>query len=127
MARHKKTREKRYVVLIRTRLDAETGAALEDAAGDAEIGSYVRTLIEIGLERGDALSPIRRKRAPIPNAAELAAIAAHLGSLTGNVQRIYTLFREVHRIDDQELMAIKKDIRETSVAVRRAIGSFENP
>jgi hypothetical protein len=86
----------------------------------------VRNLIETGLGRGDALSPIRRKRAPIPYAAELATIAAHLGSLAGNVQRIYTLLREVHRIDDQELMAIKKDIRETSAAVRHAIGAFEN-
>jgi hypothetical protein len=127
MAQRRKTREKRYVVLIRTRLDAETGAALHDAAGDVEIGSYVRNLIEIGLERGDALSPVRRKRAPIANAAELAAIVAHLGSLAGNAQRLYTLLREVHRIDDQELMAIKNDIRETSVAVRRAIGSFDNP
>lgn len=127
MARQQKTREKRYVVLIRTRLTEETGVALTKAAGDAEIGSFVRFLIETSLGRGDAFSPIRRKRAPITNAEELAAIAAHLGSLAGNLQRIYTLLREVHRTDDQDLMAIKKDIRETSAVVRRAIGSFENP
>jgi hypothetical protein len=125
MVQGKKVRHKIYIVPIRTRLDAATGAALKAAAGNAQVASFVRQLIEIHLDRVGALSPIKRKGAAVQNPAEFVAAVIHLGSLAGNLQRLYSLARDEHRLNIRELLMAKTEIQEAATRVRRAIGDFE--
>ena len=126
MAQEKKGRQQIYIVPVRTRLDAATAAALKTAAGDAQIGSYVRHLIETGLGRVNALSPIKRTGATVQHPEEFVAAVSRLGSLAGNFQRFYSLARDQHRLDIPELLAAKVEIQTTAARMRRAIGDFED-
>jgi hypothetical protein len=65
-------------------------------------------------------------RAAVRQPEVFAAGVAHLGSLAGNLQRLYTLARDEFRLELPELLALKAEIRETAAQVRDAIGKFED-
>ena len=118
----KPSRPIRYPKVLRIRLTFEAIAQLEKEAGKEPISSYARRKIEavIGLQQ----SPQAKSTVRAPE--DLAKAVMRLGSLAGNIQRIYTVLAANGRPDD-DLMIIKGELREASAAVRRAIGSDNDP
>jgi hypothetical protein len=121
-------RDTKYPVPIRTRIRAETAAALaeEIIKRKSDSGAVARVLIEIGLGRINELSPVRRKKAPVKDSALFADAIRQNGSLAGNLQRLYTVARDQHRIDLPELLAAKDYVLTTSALLRRAIGQDDD-
>ena len=123
-------REKRYTAPVRTRVTETVRAALHKAAQRRKIGigSLVREMIEVSLGAQISVpSPIVRHRRPIENAELLADAVRLLGSVAGNLQRLYTMALEAHRIDDRELLALKTAVAKASCQLREAIGGGEDP
>lgn len=123
------TRHRRYTVPVRTRLTEDVGAALHAAAArrDLEVGSLVRQMIEAGLGRlPREFSPLARRRRPVENAELLADAVRLLGSVAGNLQRIYTMALETRRIDDRELLVLKAEVAKTSRQIRSAVGGGDD-
>ena len=121
-------REARYTVPIRTRLDMATAAALNEAAAarGAELGSIVRLLVEVGLGRLDKISPVHRRRAPVTDPQAFAAAVRDLGSIAGNLQRLYVFARDERQLDIPELLQAKDEVRRTSAALRAVLGQGED-
>lgn len=117
-------RERRYTVPVRTRVTEKVGAALRAAADrDNEIGAIVRRMIETSLgTKVEDLSPLVRRRRPVEHAALLAEAVRLLGSVSGNLQRFYTMAAAVHGIDDRELLTLKAEVAKVSRQIREAIG-----
>lgn len=117
-------RERRYTVPVRTRVTEKVGAALRAAADrDNEVGAIVRRMIETSLgTKVEDLSPLVRRRRPVENATLLAEAVRLLGSVSGNLQRLYTMALETRRIDDRELIARKAEVAEVARRLREAIG-----
>ena len=118
----KSKRTVRYPRVLRIRLTMEAMVELEKEAGDEPISSYARRKMEIavGLKQSTPARPT--VRAP----DDLTKAVAHLGSLSGNVQRIFTVLTAMGQQDD-ELLIIKGELREVSAAVRKAIGIDNDP
>lgn len=121
-------RERNFTVPVRTRIKAETAKALIDEAEDrgADVGSLVRLFIEAGLPQIGELSPVRRKRAAVRDREVFAASVRHLGSIAGNLQRLYMVVRDQRRLDLPELQAAKEDVQRTAAMVRRALGQDDD-
>lgn len=122
-------RDKRYTFPIRSRLTEPVGAALLKAADrrDLEVGSLVRRIIEVAVStpKGD-LSPLVRRRRPIEHAKLLVDAVRLLGSVAGNLQRLYTMSLETRRVDDRELLSLKAEVATASRQLREAIGGGED-
>lgn len=118
----KPNRPVRYPKVLRIRLTFEAMAELEKAAGKEPVSSYARRKIElvIGLEQSTPTRPMVRAPEALANAV------MRLGSIAGNLQRIYTVLAANGRTDE-ELLIIKGEIRKASVAVRSAIGAHNDP
>ncbi|MCW2275313.1 hypothetical protein GJ654_12440 [Rhodoblastus acidophilus] len=104
------------------RLTPTVHARLVAEAGDEPISSYARRLLETS--SGLPMSPPARAQVRAPD--DLALAVRVLGSLSGNLQRIYTTVAAGGRADD-ELLLIKAEISRTSAAVRAAIGCEIDP
>ena len=118
----KPNRPVRYPKVLRIRLTFEAMAELEKAAGNEPVSSYARRKIElvIGLEQSTPTRPMVRAPEALANAV------MRLGSIAGNLQRIYTVLAANGRTDE-ELLIIKGEIRKASIAVRSAIGAHNDP
>ena len=124
-----KIRDTVYPAPIRSRLRAKTDALLTRAVNERGTtrGALIRFLIEEGLGQINDRSPVRKTRAPVSHPQELAAAVTRLGSIAGNLQRLYTVLVEEQRLDDPELQQLKTEVRKASRAVRQAIGEERDP
>lgn len=105
-------RDIRWPNTVAARIDNQTLDAIEAAARDrGELPSTVlRRLIEVGLDRIDAVQPTRRRITPLRDAAELAAVLSLLRSVAGNLHRLY-IAHAASGISDAEILGLKHEVQ----------------
>jgi antitoxin component of RelBE/YafQ-DinJ toxin-antitoxin module len=108
--------------VVGARLDPDTAAALKRAA--AERGLTLTDVVRDILTRTASVSaPVPLRRRYVPGGAELTAVAAELGKIGGNLQRLYTMASTAgYPADAAAFASARDDVRKVAAAVLAVVG-----
>jgi len=109
-----------YPAVVSARVDPATAAAIDRAAAQRGVNrtDFARHVLTAAV---GASPPIPIRRRYVPSGAELAAIDANLGRISGNLQRLYTLAVD-KGFDPGDFAEIRRELLAARAEVRAVIG-----